>query len=248
MAEDELADAILEHWSGSTLPLGHGKAVDAGTAFFYNELVESGPDVERVREWLLTADAQTRTKMAEVRLRPDLIEPTGAASDYLVVNGFESMWSRRSGAAVARSSFLHDHGRRKGWSWATVTPLTEGVAARAEHVRAVGSEPRPAYALGHVTREPAATGEERPLAIATSAVARDPDGVVRWRGALPAGFAGGPVFVADRRGELEFVLRCLGMISSTARNPDIVTFDTIRSLIEETVRPQPPKHGLFRRR
>lgn len=185
--------------------------------------------------------------MGEVRLRPDLIEPTGAASDYLAVTDFEQMWSRRSGVAVMRTFFLHEHAAKKGWSWAAAQ-ITEGVAGTAEHVRAVDGEPRRAYALGHVTRELGELGEQRPLAIATSNIARDPDGVVRWQGSLPDGFAGGPVFVAEPRGDRAFNLRCLGLIASAERNPDVHTFDTIRSLIAELVRPKPPKRGLFRRR
>jgi hypothetical protein len=195
--DDELADAILEHFDGCTVPLGHGKVA-------------------------------------------------GAASDYLAVMDFEKLWSRRSGVAVTRTFFLHEHAARKGWSWATATQIADGVAAKAEHVRAVGAEPRLAYALGHITRELGEPGEQRPLALSTSAIARDPDGIVRWQGSLPDGFAGAPVFVADRRGEREFVVRCLGLVSSADRNPDVVTFDTIRALIEELERPEPPKRGLFR--
>lgn len=240
--EDPLADLVLEHWSASTLPVG--SRTSPGTAFFYNELVASTPDGEQVREWWLTADRLTRTKLGEVRLRPELVEPTGAASDELVVPDFEQMWARRSGVAVTSTSFLHEHAARKGWSWAT-TQITDGAAAKAEHVRAVDAQPRGAYALGHVTRELGEPGEARPLAIATSTIARDPDGVVRWRGTLPAGFAGGPVFTADQRGPREFVLRCLGLLASTDRNPTVLTFDTIHALIKNLVQ---PKRSFFRRR
>ncbi|GIF45659.1 hypothetical protein Afe04nite_01980 [Asanoa ferruginea] len=242
--DDPLADAILENWGAYTLPLGQGKR--AGTAFFYNELVDSTPESDFVREWWVTADRLTRTEVGEVGLRPDLIEPTGAASDYLAVTDFEQMWSRRAGVAVMRTSFLHEHAAKKAWSWAA-EQITEGVADTAEQVRAVDGEPRRAYALGHVTREPA-DGEQRPLAIATSNIARDPDRVVRWQGPLPAGFTGGPVFIAEPHGDQSFVVRCLGLIASADRNPDVLTFDVIRSLIAELVRPQPPKRGLFRRR
>ncbi|MFF5225361.1 hypothetical protein [Dactylosporangium sp. NPDC000521] len=243
--DDPLADLVLEHWSASTLPVGPRSS--PGTAFFYNELVETTPDGEQVREWWLTADRLTRTKVGEVRLRPELIEPTGAAPDHLAVPDFEQMWSRRSGVAVTSTAFLHEHAARKGWSWST-TQVTDGAVAKAEHVRAVGAQPCPAYALGHVTREPDEPGEERPLAIATSRVARDPDGVVRWQGTLPDGFAGGPVFTVEQRGTREFHLRCLGLLASADRNPTVLTFDTIHSLIEELVRPKPPKRGFFRRR
>ncbi|MFD0576008.1 hypothetical protein [Dactylosporangium darangshiense] len=246
MAEDDpLVDAILEHWSACTLPLGQGPR--AGTAFFYNELVDSTPEGERVREWWLTADRLTRTKVGEVRLRPDLIKPAGAASDYLAVPDFEKMWSRRSGVAVMRTFFLHEHAAKKGWSWAAAQ-ITEGVAAKAQDVRAVDAQPRRAYALGHVTREPGEPGEQRPLAVATSTIARDPDGVVRWQGSLPDGFAGGPIFVTERQGDRAFRLLCLGLVASPDSNPDVLTFDAIRSLIGELVRPKPPKRGFFRHR
>ncbi|MDG6105646.1 hypothetical protein Daura_13135 [Dactylosporangium aurantiacum] len=144
---------------------------------------------------------------------------------------------------MTRTAFLHEHAAKKGWSWAH-TQITEGVAAKAEQVRAVGAQPCPAYALGHVVRELGAPGEARPLAIATSTVARDPDGVVRRRGSLRDGFAGGPVLGTERNGR-KFVLRCLGLLASAGRNPDLVTLDAIRSLIEGLVR---PKRRFFRRR
>jgi hypothetical protein len=67
-------------------------------------------------------------------------------------------------------------------------------------------------------------------------------------GPLPAGFAGGPVFVAQPHGNLAFRLLCVGLIASADRNPNVITFDTIRSLIEDLVREQRPKRRLFRRR
>ncbi|GIF65307.1 hypothetical protein Ais01nite_33420 [Asanoa ishikariensis] len=240
--DDPLVDVILERWSACTLPLG--QRPHAGTAFFYNELVESTPEGDNVREWWVTADRLTRTKVGEVRLRPSLIEPAGAASDSLIVLDFEEMWSRRSGVAVMRTFFLHEHAAEKGWSWAT-TQITEGTAGTSDHVRAVEGQPRRAYAMGHITRELGESGEQRPLAVAISTIARDPDGVVRWLGSLPDGFAGGPVFVAEPHGDRSFILRCLGLIASADRNPDVLTFDVIRSLIEKLVR---PKRGLFRRR
>lgn len=103
--------------------------------------MESTPDGERVREGPLTADGLTRTKVGETRLRPGLLEPASAAPDYLAVMDFEKMWSRRSGAAVMRALFLHEHAAKKGWSW-SAAQITDGVAAKAEHVRAIGAEPR----------------------------------------------------------------------------------------------------------
>ncbi len=224
----------------------------AGTAFLFNELVESTPEFDRVREWLVTADELTRSEAAEIRLRPDIIEPAAAAADYLAMTKFSQLWSRRSGVAAMRTIGLHEHAQRKNWRWNT-DQITDGVAARAEHVRIIDAEPHKAYALGHIIAGSGQSGEQRPLAFATSNIARDPDRVVRWQGAPPDGFTGGPVFIAQHRGEREFVLRCIGLIASRDRNPVIATFDMIRSLIDRLVthpaesRLRDRLAGLFRR-
>ncbi|WP_433064843.1 hypothetical protein [Dactylosporangium sp. CS-033363] len=142
-------------------------------------------------------------------------------------------WSRRGGVAVAPVGLLHEFAQHQG------AQVTDGVAATAEHVRAVGEERR-AYALGYVHE----AGDRRPLAIATSNVARDPDGVVRWRGALPDGFVGSPVFIFEHQKGREFIVLCLGLIASAERNPDVATFDVIRSVIGKAT--QPPKRRWFR--
>jgi hypothetical protein len=249
--EDPIADLIVETWGGCTLPVGPlgGRG---GTAFLYNELVESTPDEDRVREWLLTADVLTRSEVGEVRLRPELIQPAGAAADHLAVLEFEQGWSRAAKVALMRSTLLHEHAERKGWSWST-QQVTDGVAARSEHLRGLGGEPHTAYALGHVTTEPGTPGEPRPLAIATSGVTRDPDRVVRWAGALPDGFTGAPVFIAQHRAGREFAMLCIGLIADGDRNPTVVTFDTIRKLIDrQGADPTPGLRdrlaGLLRRR
>lgn len=161
-AEDPVAEMIVETWGRCTLPIGPLRG-RAGTAFLYNELLESTPEDDLVREWLLTAAVLTRGDVGEVRLRPELIEPAGAAADHLAVLKFEQGWSRAANVAATPSAFLHDHARRKGWSWST-QQVTDGVAARAEHLGTLNGEPHTAYALGHVTTEPG-TGEPRPLAI-----------------------------------------------------------------------------------
>ncbi|GIF76068.1 hypothetical protein [Asanoa siamensis] len=41
---------------------------------------------------------------------------------------------------------------------------------------------------------------------------------------------------------------CVGLLASADRHPTVLTFDMIRVLIAELVRPEPTKRGLFRRR
>ncbi|GAB4054422.1 hypothetical protein GCM10028775_44560 [Catellatospora paridis] len=228
--EDRLEDMIVKTWGGCTLPI-RPVGGPAGTAFLYNELLESTPDGDRVREWVLTAAGLTRGGLGEFRLRPELIEPAGAAADYLAVLEFDQSWSRRANVAAMPSGLLHDHAERKGWQW-TMAQVADGVAARAEDLLVLSGEPHRAYALGHVTTEPGAPGEQRPLAVATSGVTRDPDGVVRWAGALPEGFTGAPVFLAQHRSGREFRLLCIGLIADGDRNPTVATFDTIRKMID----------------
>ncbi|MFI5911814.1 hypothetical protein [Dactylosporangium sp. NPDC051541] len=240
--DDPLIAKIVAAWSGCTLPVGPRSR--PGTAFFYNELVESTPDGDTVREWLVTADRLSRPELGEIRLRPEIIEPAGAASAYLAVRDFAGMWQRHKGVAVTRTFFLHDHAERKGWAW-SAEQVTDGLAAKAEHVKAVDGEPRGALALGHIAREPGEPGEPRPLAAANATLARDPDRVIRWQGWLPAGFAGAPVFVLEARGP-EVVLRCLGALATAGNSPAVLTFDVIRALIAATVRPKPPKRGWLR--
>ncbi|WP_147433141.1 hypothetical protein [Catellatospora citrea] len=228
--EDPLEDMIVKTWGGCTLPIRPVGGA-AGTAFLYNELLESTPDGDQVREWVLTATSLTRSELGEFRVRPELVEPAGAAADYLIVQEFDERWSRGTNAAVMSSGVLDDYAERKGFRW-TMAQVTDGVAARAEELRVLSGEPHRAYALGHVTTALGTPGEGRPLAVAYSGVTRDPDGVVRWAGALPEGFTGAPVFLAQHRSGREFRLLCIGLIAGGDRNPTVATFDTIRKMID----------------
>ncbi|MEV6964279.1 hypothetical protein AB0M47_04110 [Hamadaea sp. NPDC051192] len=229
MADDPMGDAIAERLRRCTLPIKAGR--EFGTAFLYNELVESTPDADRVREWVVAADRFTRGPTLEVRLRPEMIE-SERSSDYLLVMHMEDGWARRAGVGVLTSSVLHEHAERKGWRWRT-QEVTEGMAATRERVKTVlGDGARRAWALGHFDYEVIEVpGEPRPQGLVSASVARDPDGVVRCRGELPNGFAGAPVFVADQVARLEFALVCLGVVGGNERNPTVVTFDTVRELI-----------------
>ncbi|MGY4916397.1 hypothetical protein ACWD9K_14465 [Streptomyces sp. 900116325] len=81
---------------------------------------------------------------------------------------FEQEWTPLgdSGAAVMPTGGLHPIARRKRWEWAT-DEITDGLAARAEDVAAVGAEPVPAYVLGHDVGPTGPTGR-RPSSSGTS--------------------------------------------------------------------------------
>lgn len=204
-----------------------------GTAFLFNELVESGPAGDRVREYLLTADVLTRTTLGEVALRADLIEPASAASDVLVLPQFGDLWSHRPdiGVAIMATSILHDHGRAKGRRWVT-QEVTDGLAARAESVDRIDSQPTSAFVLGHRVGGPHGS---RPLQMAVGHVIRDTGGV-RFAGALPEGYVGAPVFVAGSPdgGRDGVALRCLGLLLPGGDDHPVATFDLIRAAVAES--------------
>ncbi|MEV0274348.1 hypothetical protein AB0H43_36735 [Hamadaea sp. NPDC050747] len=229
VTDDPMGDMIIERLSRCTHPVKVGGRF--GTAFLYNELLESTPETDRVREWVVTADQFTRDPLLELRLRPELIELAPSA-DYLALIHVEGAWTRRAGVGVLSSWVLHEHADRKGWRWRT-QEVTDGIAATKQQVQAVLADgERRAWALGHFDYEVVEVpGEPRPQGLVGASVTRDPDGVVRWRGELPEGFAGAPVFVADQLGRREFAMRCVGVVASADRNPTIVTFDIIRELV-----------------
>ncbi|MFG2559221.1 hypothetical protein [Streptomyces sp. NPDC048496] len=84
-----ITNAITANAARSTLPYQQAhRGTDFGTAFWYNDLVDTQGDTETVRQYLVTARALTRYDIAEVRLRPErrsavreLPEPSSPASD-----------------------------------------------------------------------------------------------------------------------------------------------------------------------
>lgn len=126
---------------------------------------------------------------------------------------------------------LHALARRKQWEWAT-DEITDGLAARAEDVAAVGAEPVPAYVLGH---DVGPDRTDRPQAVVVGNVVRGTDdGRVWWNGTVPVGCVGAPVFVGVPLGDQRFKLVCLGVVLPAvgSRHP-VATFDGIRSAVRE---------------
>jgi hypothetical protein len=207
-----------------------------GTAFLFNELVESTTDSDRVREWLVTADALTWSDLGEFRLRPDMITSVGAASDLLIVRDFRNgWWTNKSSVAVMRSAILHDHAQRKGWAWRT-QEITDGSATTVELEREYVDQAIGAYALGHVVADPREAGTDRPLALVSGRIGADGRGVIRWQGVIPTGFVGAPVFAVRRLDGLAFGMHCVGLLLPGDRLNAIAPFSAIRALIDDIVR------------
>ncbi|MFI8180873.1 hypothetical protein ACIF70_10165 [Actinacidiphila glaucinigra] len=222
-------DAIVTHTGRATLPFQRAqRAEHHATAFWFNELLETTDEGEVVRQFLVTADDPARrSDIAELTLRTDLGTPAPTA-DKLLMTGFAEGWSTLDGLGVAvmPTGGLHAYTERKGWSW-TVDEITDGIAARAEDVAALGEEPVPAYLLGH---DVGARGE-REQAVVVGAVARAEDGV-RWTGQLPAGCVGAPVFTAVPVEGDSFRLVCVGLALPGARGRHpVATFDRIRAAL-----------------
>jgi hypothetical protein len=233
--QDPVGDMIIERFGRSTLPVRHvGGSV--GTAFLFNELVDSTPDADRVREWLVTADALTWSDLGEFRLRPEMITPVGAASDLLIVRDFRNgWWTNKSRVAVMRSAFLHDHAHAKGWAWRT-QEITDGFATTAALEREYVDQAIGAFALGHAVADPREAGTDRPLALVSGRIGADGRGVIRWQGVIPVGFVGAPVIAVRELDGLAFGMHCVGLLLPGDRLNAVAPFSTIRALIDDIVR------------
>ncbi|MFI6468138.1 hypothetical protein [Streptomyces sp. NPDC050528] len=228
-------DAIVGRIGGATLPLqeAHREGGHA-TLFWFNELVESAPDGDVVRQFLVTAGESTRgVDFAEVTIRPSLCDPAPSA-EKLVMTDFAESWTHLGdlGVAIMPTAGLHAYADRKGWRWNT-DEITDGIAARDGDIARIGAEPVVAYVLGHDV-DP--DGGARDQVAVVGKVARAADGTVRWGGRLPQGCVGAPVFMSVPLDDDSFKLVCVGV----ALPPDehgfghhpVVTFDAIRQALD----------------
>lgn len=224
-----IVTAITNLAGRATLPFQEARAErNAGTAFWYNDLIETRPGQEVIIQYLVTAEAPTRVKLGEWTLRPELCEPERAA-DSLVMPQFAAKWTELAGLGVAvmPTVDLHTHAERKKWAW-TTEEITSGLAATEEDIAALGPEPLPAYVLGHAVTE---ERRARPQALLPGTVVReDPAGPVVWTGELPEGYAGAPVFAGLPADEEQTKLICLGL-ALPGEPATVVTFDRLRPAI-----------------
>ncbi|WP_262059347.1 hypothetical protein [Streptomyces sp. STR69] len=223
-------DAIVGHAGGATLPFQEAHR-DAGhaTFFWFNELVESAPDGDVIRQFLVTAGELTRTGLAEVTIRPSLCDPAPSAGK-LMLTDFAEGWTHLGdlGVAVMPAAVLHAYAERKGWRWNT-DEITDGTAARDEDIARIGAEPVVAYVLGHdVNPDDGA----RDQAAVVGELARADDGTIRWGGLLPQGCVGAPVFMSVPLDGNSFKLVCAGVAlprddHGFGHHP-VATFDAVR--------------------
>ncbi|MDX3433664.1 MULTISPECIES: hypothetical protein [unclassified Streptomyces] len=229
---DAIINAIMANAGRSTLPFQQAHADRwHGTAFWFNDLLDSASGSEVISQYLVTAAGMTRYDLGELTLRPELCEPEMSA-EKLLMTDFAEGWTVLGdlGVAVMPTAGLHAHGRRKGWSWAT-DEITDGLAARHEDIARIGAEPRPAYILGHDVGE---QDGERLQAVVVGRVARGADGHVHWDSTVPEGCAGAPVFVGEELGDDRFRLVCVGLVLPGAERNRIATFDRIRTAVRES--------------
>jgi hypothetical protein len=231
--ESLIADAVREVAARATLPFQAARADRSfGTAFWYNDLIETGEGREVIRQYLVTAEPRTRYEIGQWTLREGLADPEQPL-DELVMGGFARKWSALDGLGVAvmPTVELHLHAEKKGWRWAS-QEVTAGLAAQADDISLIGSEPLPAYVLGHEVDETASVKHpDRPQTLVPGAVVRPaPDGPLTWSGPLPAGFDGAPVFTVLPLGDDRLKLLCLGA-ALPGDPPTIATFDRLRPAI-----------------
>lgn len=244
--ESIVTEAVLNVAGRVTLPFQAARAdQNFGTAFWYNDLVEVADGRETIRQYLVTAEPQTRFQLGQFTLRDGLVRPELPA-DELVLPSFAKKWYRLDdlGVAAMPTNELHLHGERKGWSWA-VQEVTAGLAARPEDIESLGAGPTPAYVLGHEVTEPESRHPGRPQTLLSGTVSRSPEGLVTWSDPLPRGCAGAPVFAGLPHGDHETKLVCLGLVlpGDPAR---VVTFDKLRPALH-TLSPPRTRHWWQRR-
>ncbi|MGW0786947.1 hypothetical protein ACWD04_01535 [Streptomyces sp. NPDC002911] len=84
---DAITNAVMADAGRSPLAFEQANAGRGhGTASWFNDLVESTPDSEVIRQYLVTAAEVTRDDLGEFTLRPELCEPVMSA-EKLVVTG-----------------------------------------------------------------------------------------------------------------------------------------------------------------
>lgn len=221
-------NAIMANATRATLPFEQAATRKMpGTAFWYNDLVDATPGHERIRQFLVTAEAVPHYEMAQWTLRAELCEPAMSA-EFLAMPGFADSWIALPdlGIAVMPTGGLYAHAQRKGWQW-TTDEITDGLAATEVDVEVLGGTPTPGFVLGHDV----GPRGERLQGLAAGGVIRDADGRLYWDRAMPDGFAGAPVFVSRMLDESRLKLVCLGVVLPGGHRTDIVGFDRIRAAI-----------------
>ncbi|MFY1595895.1 hypothetical protein [Micromonospora sp. WMMD737] len=182
------------------------------------------------REYLLTADALTRSGAGEIGLRASVTEPAGVAADAVALPDLADGWRHHEdvGVAVLPTGGLHEYAAGEGWRWRT-QQVPDPIAADRDAIARIGVEPGSAVVLAHGV----GAGGVRPMEVAIERVARV-GGAVRLMAELPTGYVGAPVFgVQAGGGDGEVGLCCLGLVlpARDGGHP-LATFDRIRAAVD----------------
>ncbi|SEF82398.1 hypothetical protein SAMN05216223_102153 [Actinacidiphila yanglinensis] len=238
VAESLVPESVRQVAARATLPFQAARAdLSFGTAFWYNDLIETGGDHEVIRQYLVTATSRTLFEIGQWTLRGDLTDPEQPV-DELVMGGFAKRWKvlEGLGVAVMPTVELHLHAERKGWRWDT-QEITDGLAAQADDIAAIGAEPMPAYILGHEADDSGRSAHpDRTQRLLAGEVCRPaPDAPLTWSDPLPTGFDGAPVFAALPLPDEQLKLLCLGVALPGEGGPDapatVVAFADLRPAI-----------------
>jgi hypothetical protein len=238
--DNVITEAVRDLAARVTLPFQAARADrNFGTAFWYNDLIETGEGGEVIRQYLVTAAPNTRFEIGQWTLREGLSDPEQPL-DQLVMGGFAKKWTPLGdlGVAVMPTVELHLHAEKKGWRWDT-QEVTAGLAAEPEDIALLDEEPLPAYILGHEVDESVSTrNPDRPQTLLEGEVTRAaPDAPVIWSGPLPAGFDGAPVFAALPLPDGRLKLLCLGAVLP-GDPATVATFDRLRPAIHALAPPR----------
>lgn len=228
--DNQITEAVRDVAARATLPFQAARADRSfGTAFWYNDLIETGDGREVIRQYLVTAAPRTAYEIGQWTLREGLSDPEQPL-DELVMGGFAKKWSTVGGLGVAvmPTVELHLHAEKRGWRWAS-QEITAGLAAGPADIALFDDDPLPAYALGHeVDESRSAKHPDRPQSLIAGEVARAaPDAPLTWSGPLPDGFDGAPVFTALPLSDDRLKLLCLGVLLP-GDPPTVATFDRLR--------------------
>jgi hypothetical protein len=231
--EDDLAQFLFGKVGRSTLILESPISDQLATAFLFNDLLSSNDDTETYVTWVITADAMTYEDVGGIRIRHDMAS-IGASANNILMTEFPQHWYHFPDIGVAGMPMaeLEEVATRKGWSWLT-QPVTDGLAATAADIEALGTDKHTLVALGH----PVEDGYRRPLRAGVVRAERRDTGLTCVR-PFDAPFVGGPAFVLlpipDSPDPNAQYVKCAGVILP-GEPTTIATFDRIRGPLRRII-------------
>jgi hypothetical protein len=231
-------NAIAQYLIGlvgrGTFPMSQIADGHESCAFLFNDLLASDDDSDTVATWILTADAMTYVGAGVFAIRLEMTEGGAPSADDVIVTEYEQSWYHFPdiGVAAMPMAVLRGYAARKGWAWST-QEITDGLAANAHDIAALGEVPHTLLAIGHPTDQ-----RGRPPGVAVARIDMG-GGVPTLLGSAERGFIGGPAFVAfpspASADSNELMLKCIGVVLPGDAAHPIATFDKIRPRLRRIV-------------